>query len=138
MTVKNEKIKYLFEPSSVAIIGASQDENKIGYKIVRNITNGGFKGKIFPVNPRGGELLGNKIYTRIEDIESQIDIASIVVPADRVLDAVKSCVKKNVKHAMIITSGFSETGNTELEMNIVKTAHDGGMRILGPNIFGIY
>ena len=135
---KNPDIKYLFEPRGVAIIGASRDPNKIGHKFVQNISASGYQGKIFPVNPEGGEILGHKVYKSVEEIDGDADIACIVIPAKLVFDSIKSCADKGVKFAVIIAAGFSETGNTAEEKKIVAYARDHGMRILGPNIFGIY
>jgi acetyl coenzyme A synthetase (ADP forming)-like protein len=138
MAKNRSDIKTLFEPRSFALIGASRDTDKIGYKVLNNIVSGGYKGTIYPVNPQGGELLGRKVYTSVTEIDGDVDVASIVIPAKFVLDAVTECAKKGVKFVQIITSGFSETGNTEEEKKIVSVARDHGMRILGPNIFGIY
>ncbi len=135
---KNSEIKYLFEPKSIAVIGASQNPEKIGYKIVQNIVSSQFRGNIYPINPKGGELLGNKIYSSILDVEDNIDLACIAVPAKYTFDVVKECGKKGVKYLAIITSGFSEVGNLEEEKKMVSYAKKNGMRILGPNIFGIY
>jgi len=131
-------IKYLFEPRSVAIIGASSNPNKIGHQVLDNILYSGYQGKIYPVNPRGGEILGHQVYQKIEDIKSEVDLAVICIPAKYVFEAVKSCAKKYVKFLSIITSGFSEIGNLEEEQKIVDFARDQGMRVQGPNIFGIY
>jgi acetate---CoA ligase (ADP-forming) len=135
---KNPDIKYLFEPRSVAIIGASRDPSKIGYKFVQNITSSGFTGKVFPVNPEGGEILGQKVFKSVEDIPSDIDIACIVIPAKLVFNCIQSCANKAVKFGVIIASGFAEVGNSEEEKRLVGYAREHGMRILGPNIFGIY
>jgi len=131
-------IKHLFEPGSIAVIGASNDERKIGFSLLRNILTGGFKGKIYPVNPQGGSIQGLRVYRDIGDIEDEIDVTCISIPAPGVLDAVKRCSRKGVKFAVIITSGFSEVGNTEEEKAIVSYARGHGMGILGPNIFGLY
>lgn len=132
------QIKYLFEPRTVAVIGAARDPQKIGYKILANILSGGYQGKVFPINPQNGEILGLKAYTNIEEIQEPIDLATIVIPAHFVFDAVQSCARKKVKFLSIISSGFSEVGNFEEERRIVSLAREQGMRILGPNIFGIY
>ncbi len=133
-----KQIKYLFEPRTVAVIGAARDPQKIGYKILANILAGGYQGKIFPINPQNGEILGLKAYTNIEEVQEPIDLATIVIPAHFVFDAVRSCARKKVKFLSIISSGFSEVGNFEEEKRIVSLAREQGMRILGPNIFGIY
>ncbi len=134
----NPDIKYLFEPRSVAVVGASQDKDKIGYKILENIYLGGYTGKIYPVNPKGGEIMGLPVYQKIEDINDTLDMAVICIPGKFVADAVKSCAKKRVKFLPIISSGFSEVGNIEEEKKLITYARSHGMRVLGPNIFGIY
>ncbi len=135
---KKTNIEYLFEPRSVAVIGASQNKAKIGYRIVENIVSHGYQGAIYPVNPKGGNVLGNKIYPELSQIPGEVDLAVIAIPARFVFDAVKDCAEKGVKHLVIITSGFSEVGNTQEENKIVQFAREHGMRVLGPNIFGIY
>ncbi|MBN1664735.1 MAG: acetate--CoA ligase family protein [Deltaproteobacteria bacterium] len=136
--VKRPSIRHLFEPQSVAVIGASGDPKKLGYSIVRNIREGGYKGDVYPVNPRGEDILGLKTCRRVEDLPGAVDLATIVIPARDVVAAVRSCAAIGVKHAQIITSGFSETGNAEAEREMVRIARASGMRILGPNIFGLY
>lgn len=131
-------IKDLFEPKAVAIIGASHNPDKIGYKITENIIQGGYPGTVYPVNPKGGEILKLPVYKSIEQIDGDIDMAIIAVPQKYVFDAVKSCAKKGVKILPIISSGFSEVGNTKEEKQIVSYARNHGMRVLGPNIFGVY
>lgn len=131
-------MKYLFEPGSIAVIGASHDKGKIGYKIVENIFSGGYRGHVYPVNPVGGKILGAHVFESLEFIEDTVDVACIIVPARQVFDAIRSCGQKGVKFSMIISSGFSEVGNIEEEKKIVSCARAHGMRVLGPNMFGIY
>ncbi len=133
-----EDIKYLFEPRSLAIIGASRDKSKIGHAVLQNVITGGYAGKIYPVNLSGGQIAGIPVFRSLLDINDTIDIACITLPADLVYDAVVLCADKKVKHAVIITSGFSEIGNIAGEKKIVDYARSRGMRILGPNVFGIY
>jgi acetate---CoA ligase (ADP-forming) len=135
---KKPDIKYLFEPRSVAVIGASHEPAKIGFKVLENIIKGGFKGRIYPINPKGGEIMGLKVYKSINEVPGEIDIADICIPAKYVFDSVKECADAGVKFAPIITSGFSEIGNIEEEKKIVRYAKSRGMRVLGPNIFGVY
>jgi acetyl coenzyme A synthetase (ADP forming)-like protein len=131
-------IRLLFEPRSVAVIGASSARDKIGFKILDNIVSGGYHGKVYPVNPKGGEALGLKIFRSLDDIDGPVDVAVIAIPAKLVFDSVRACASKGVKFLTIITSGFSEVGNNEEEHRIVTFALENGMRVLGPNIFGIY
>ncbi len=138
MKSSNSDIKALFEPKSVAVVGASSQPGKIGYSVTRNILQGGFKGKVYPINPKGGAILGMDAYKSVGDIGGSIDVASICVPAKFTFDAVKECADAGVKHVQIITSGFSEVGENELENKIVDYAKSKGTRILGPNIFGVF
>ncbi len=138
MVNNKPNIKYLFKPRSVAIIGASQSKNKIGYQIVENIKCSKYPGKVYPINPKGGKVLGFKIYKSMREINGNVDLACIAIPAKYTFEAVKTCAEKNVKFLIIITSGFSEIGNIEEERKIVNYAHIHGMQVLGPNIFGIY
>jgi len=138
METNSSGIQYLFEPRSIAVIGASRDTDKIGYKITNNIISGGYRGDVYPVNPQGGEILGRPVYKSVEDIPGDVDMVSIVIPAKFVVDSVAACARKGVKIAQIITSGFAETGNVEEEHKIVAIARESGMRVLGPNIFGLY
>jgi acetyl-CoA synthetase (ADP-forming) len=131
-------IKYLFEPGSLAIIGASRDKNKIGHAVLHNVMAGGYAGKIYPVNPGGGEIEGISVFRSILDIDEPIDVVCVTLPAGLVYDTIVQCAEKKVKHAIIITSGFSEIGNFEEEKRIVDYARSRGMRILGPNVFGVY
>jgi acetyl coenzyme A synthetase (ADP forming)-like protein len=134
----NPEIKYLFEPRGVAIVGASRDSSRIGHKFVQNISLSGYKGNIYPVNPENGEILGFKTYRNVEEIPGIVDVACIVIPAKACFDCVKSCAAKGVKFCIIIASGFSEIGNTAEERKIVEYAREHGMRVLGPNVFGLY
>jgi len=131
-------IRYLFEPRSVAVLGASADRSKIGYRLVENIVRGGYAGKLYPVNPKGGELLGQKVWRSLDEVADEIDMAVIAVPAKGTYQAVEQCARHGVKHVPIITSGFSEMGNAEEEHRIVRLAREHGMRVLGPNIFGVF
>ncbi len=131
-------IKYLFEPRTVAVIGASHNPEKIGYKIVENILACGYGGNVYPINPEGGEILGISAYKSVADVKEDIDVAVITIPAKSVYEAVRSCADKGVKFSLVISSGFSEIGDVESEKKIVSYAREHGMRIIGPNIFGMY
>lgn len=131
-------IRYLFEPRSIAVIGASHDPDKIGYKILQNITEGGFRGRIYPVNPKGGEILGHPVAKSVGDIDGDLDVAVTVVPSRYVIASAEACAAKGVKHNLVISSGFSEVGNLEEERRLIALGREHNMRILGPNIFGLY
>jgi acetate---CoA ligase (ADP-forming) len=137
MNAKPE-LRYLFQPRGVAVVGASSNSDKIGYKIVDNIVSGGYQGRIYPINPKGGELLSLPVFPSLQDVNGLIDLAVIVVPARGVVEAVQACAAKNVKFITIISSGFAEIGKADLETQIANYARSQGMRVLGPNVFGIY
>ncbi len=127
----------LFEPRSIALVGASDKQGKIGFFYLQNLLQYG--GEIYPVNPSGGEMLGLQAYTRVSAINKPVDLAVIVVPLDAVLDVVEDCAKAGVKVAIVTTAGFSETGRegAEKEAKMLEIARAAGMRIIGPNCFGI-
>jgi len=126
----------LFNPRSIAVIGASRSPGKIGHVILRNLIEYGYKGKIYPVNPSADEILGLKAYKSVLEINDEVDVAIIAIPADKVIKAAEECGRKGVKFLVVITSGFSEAGNEEGERMLVEVARKYGMRVLGPNIFG--
>lgn len=135
-----QELDYFFNSRSVAIIGASHTPGKIGYEILANFVGGAYKGKTYPVNPDTTPILGQKVYASILGIPDDIDMAVIVVPAKIVPNILKECVQKRVRGVIIISAGFSEIGEEgrKLErecMNIVKRT---GMRVIGPNVIGVY
>jgi acyl-CoA synthetase (NDP forming) len=130
-------LKPFFEPKSVAIIGASRTPGKLGYNILRNLIDLGFKGELYPVNPEATEILGLKAYPRVDLIPEDLETVVIATPASTVLEIMESCAKKRVKGVVIISSGFSEEGNTALEEKMLRIAKEAGIRIIGPNTTGI-
>lgn len=133
-----EDLKYLFYPNNVAVIGASRTPGKIGYELLRNILEYGYKGKVYPINPKAEEILGLKSYPSVLNVPDKVDMAVIAVPAKVVPKVLEECGRKGVKAAIVISSGFKEVGNVALEEKIVSIAKKYGIRLLGPNIFGLY
>ena len=135
-----DSLRYLFEPNSVAVIGASRDPKAWGHVILKNIISCGFEGKVYPINPRADSLLGLKCYPDIRAVPNDVDLAIIAVPAKIVPSVMEVCVEKGVKVAVVITAGFSEIGpeGEKLEKEVVKIARKGGIRIVGPNCNGVY
>ena len=131
-------MKRIFSPAGIAIIGASGDPSKLGCSTVKNIIDGGYKGKIYPINPKADEILGLKCYRSVQEIPGKVDVAVIVIPAKNVADAVTALGEKGVAGAIVISSGFAEIGNNELQRELVERAMKSRVRILGPNIFGLY
>jgi len=139
---ETKKLNAFFNPRSAAIVGATKKIDKAGNVIFKNFaynkTRGVFKGEIYPVNLNEESILGFKCYPSITEIPGEVDLIVIVVPAKVVPSIMEDAVNKNVKAAIIITSGFREIGNIELEEQIAATAKKAGIRILGPNCLGVY
>ncbi|MEJ5202965.1 MAG: acetate--CoA ligase family protein [Anaerolineales bacterium] len=137
--MNKEVLDGLFRPKSVAVVGASAQPGKIGYTVIKNLIEAQYIGKIYPINPKADEIkeiLGLKVYPTVADVPGPIDAAVITVPAKIVPQAAEECGKKKVKGLIVITSGFSEVGEKDLEQQVVDIAHSYGMRVLGPNIVG--
>jgi len=128
----------LMNPRSVAVIGASDQAGKIGNSVMKNLINGGYAGEIYPINPKADEIQGRKAYRSIEDVPGEVDVAVFAVPAKFVPAALTECGKKGVTAAVMIPSGFAETGNQELQDEVVGIANEYNIRMLGPNIYGYY
>ncbi len=128
----------MFNPRSVAVIGASRTEGKIGNTLVRNIVTYGYEGAVYPINQNPGEVYGKKIYATVQDVPGDIDLAVVAVPAPCVRDEVENCGKKGIKHIVIVSSGFKEIGKRKEEMEVLAAARKYGSRILGPNVFGFF
>lgn len=127
----------MFQPKSVAVIGASATKGKIGHTVMVNLQESKYEGPVYPINPKADEILGIKCYKSVLDVDGPIDAAIITVPAKFVSNIVDECGKKGVKGLLVITSGFSEVGDEALEKELVSKAHSYGMRVLGPNIVGV-
>ncbi|HEO70344.1 MAG TPA: CoA-binding protein, partial [Candidatus Hydrogenedentes bacterium] len=129
----------LFEPKTVAVVGASRKPGKVGYAILSNLIHGGFKGAIIPVNPSGDEILGLPCHKDIKDVGAKVDLSIIVVPPGRVMDAIKGSIKVGARAVVVITAGFKEVGGqgADLEKEMAGYCRDRGVRLLGPNCLGL-
>jgi len=125
-----------FKPKSIAVVGASRDSRKIGNAALKNILISDYQCKLYPINPKEDEILGLKCFKNIRDVPGNIDLVLISVPAKIVPDIMIDCLKKKVENVIIISSGFSEAGNNELEQEIRDIMNKGKMRVLGPNTMG--
>ncbi|GAB2832225.1 acetate--CoA ligase family protein [Actinoallomurus bryophytorum] len=128
----------LMKPRAVAVIGASNEQGKIGNSVMRNLIDGGYAGEIHPVNPKADEICGRKAYRSIADVPGEVDVAVFTIPAKFVPAALEEVGEKGVPAAVLIPSGFAETGNEELQEQVVEIARRRGVRLLGPNIYGYY
>jgi len=134
-----QELERLFSPKSIALIGASNSIDKWGGFVSLHILKGGYKGKLFPVNPRHEHILGLPAYPTIADIPEPVDLGIVMVPADKVPEVIEEAGKKGIGGLVVITSGFSEVGadGAELERRSVEIAKSHGVRIVGPNTMGI-
>jgi len=130
----------IFYPKAVAVIGASSDLEKFGGRVLMALKEFGYKGRLYPVNPREREIFGLKAYPSINDIPDSVEFAVVSVPAPATPAVLRQCLARGVKAAEILSSGFAETGQEEgrrLEAALREIACD-GLRIIGPNCFGVY
>lgn len=131
-------ISKIFNPKSVAIVGASETKTKWGYQILKNLIDAGFPGNIYPINPKSQIIEGLVVYKSLLDAKDKnIEMVVICVPAKFVSDVMVECGMIDVKSVIIITADFSETGNYEMEQEIVDIAKYWGINFVGPNTFGV-
>ena len=130
------KLESFFKPKTIAVVGASKNITKIGHAALKNILISDYECDVYPVNPKEKEILGLKCYKNLTQIPVDLDLVSISVPAKIVPQILRDCVKKNVKNVIIISSGFSEIGNHELEDELKEIIKGKNMRVLGPNVMG--
>ncbi|MCX6645130.1 MAG: CoA-binding protein, partial [bacterium] len=129
----------LFKPKSIAVIGASTNPLSIGYMVMKNLLDHGFKGTVYPINPKSPEILDQKAYPSVMEVPGDVDLVNISIKNTFVPMALEDCGKKGVKFAIIHTAGFKEIGGDgiELEKQILEVAKKYGLRLYGPNSQGI-
>lgn len=135
----HQPLDSIFNPQSVAVIGATEKEGSVGRTLMNNLIHADFGGKIFPINPKREKVLGLTCYPSIDSVPEEIDLVVIVTPAKSVPGLVADCVKKGIKAAVVISAGFKELGapGLALEEELLENARKGGMRIIGPNCLGV-
>ena len=142
MEPATKQLEAFFQPSSVAVVGATKKINKSGHVIFKNFVEnkrrGVFKGEIYPVNPNEDSVLGFSCCPSVKNIPGEVELVVIVVPAQIVPKIMEDAAVKRVKAVVIISSGFSEIGNHKLEKQVADTAKKAGIRVLGPNCLGVY
>ena len=131
-------MKRIMQPRSVAVIGASAEDGKIGNSVMKNLINGGYKGTIYPIHPKAEEILGYKAYKSVKDVPGEIDTAVFAIPAKFVAGALIECGEKKIAGAVLIPSGFAETGEHALQEELVAIGRKYNIRLMGPNIYGFY
>ena len=130
-----EVLKNFLSPKSVAVIGASEKDGKVGFSLMKNLKD--FKGEFIPINLSSDRILGRKAYKSVLDYPDKIELAVIAIPLESVPHALHDCGKKKIKSVIILSAGFSEIGNKKGEEDILRIAKKYKMRVLGPNCFGI-
>lgn len=132
-------LKQFFEPESVALIGASTNPEKLGFKILKNLIDGGYKGKIFPVNPKAESILNLKCYKNVLEIPQIPELVIIAIPSKSVCEVVEDCGRKGVKGIIVISAGFKETGEEgkKREERLKEIVKEYNMRLIGPNCLGV-
>jgi len=134
-----DPLQAFFEPRGVAVIGASSNPIKLSYGVLNNLTTHGYRGPVYPVNPRGGEMMGLRVYQAVAEVPDPVDLAIIVLSAERTVAALEACGQRGIRAAVLIASGFGElgSGGRELEAQLREVARRHGMRFIGPNCVGV-
>ena len=132
-----EKLKYAMNPRSIAVVGASQNPNKVGHKVVEELGKWGYQGQLYPVNPKGEEILGLKTYRRLQDIPGEIDLVFISLPALKVEEALHDAVEKKAKVAVVSSSAFKEVGRGDLQDELTLYCREHELPLIGPNLVGL-
>jgi acetyl coenzyme A synthetase (ADP forming)-like protein len=128
----------IMKPDAVAVIGASAEDGKIGNSVMKNLINGGYRGKIYPIHPKASEIMGLPAYPSVKDVPGGIDVAVFAIPAKFVAQALIECGEKRIPGAVLIPSGFAETGNVAGQLELQEIGRRYGIRLMGPNIYGFY
>jgi acetyl coenzyme A synthetase (ADP forming)-like protein len=133
-----EQMNRIMRPKAVAVIGASAENGKIGNSVMKNLINGGYQGAIYPVHPSAESILGKKAYKSVKDVPGEIDVAVFAIPAKFVAQALTEVGEKKIPGAVLIPSGFAETGNVSGQEELIAIGRKYGVRLMGPNIYGFY
>jgi acetyl coenzyme A synthetase (ADP forming)-like protein len=133
-----EQMNRIMRPNAVAVIGASPENGKIGNSVMKNLINGGYQGTIYPIHPSAESILGKKAYKSVKDVPGEIDVAVFAIPAKFVAQALTEVGEKKIPGAVLIPSGFAETGNVAGQNELVEIGRKYGVRLMGPNIYGFY
>lgn len=130
----------LFDPASIAFVGASTQKEKLGYRVIRNMLDFGYKGQIYPIHPSADEICGLKAYKSVSDIPGPVERAYVAVANRQVPEVLRACREKGVRVAQVLTAGFSEysSDSSDLERQMLDEVRTGGMRMVGPNCMGTF
>jgi acetyl coenzyme A synthetase (ADP forming)-like protein len=128
----------IMNPRSVAVIGASAEDGKIGNSVMKNLINGGYRGAIYPIHPKATEVLGRKAFPSVLEVAEEIDVAVFAIPARLCAAAMDEVGRKKIPGAVMIPSGFAEVGEQGLQDELLAVARKHNVRVMGPNIYGFY
>ncbi|HUC98569.1 MAG TPA: acetate--CoA ligase family protein, partial [Candidatus Polarisedimenticolaceae bacterium] len=131
-------MRRIMNPRSVAVIGASAEDGKIGNSVMKNLINGGYQGAILPIHPKADEILGRKAYPSVLKVDEEIDVAVFAIPAKFCAAAMEEVGQKKIPGAVMIPSGFAEIGEQALQDELLGVARKHNVRVMGPNIYGFY
>jgi acyl-CoA synthetase (NDP forming) len=131
-------MRRIMRPDAVAVIGASNEDGKIGNSVMKNLINGGYRGEIYPIHPSAEEIIGRRAYKSVKDVPGAIDVAVFAIPAKFVAGVLREVGEKKIPGAVLIPSGFAETGNVAGQEEIQAIGREYGVRLMGPNIYGFY
>ena len=128
-----------FHPQGVAVIGASSKPNKLSYGVLHNLATHGYDGPVYPVNPKGGQILGLEVYPTVADVPDPVDLAVIILPPELSIETLHACGERGIEAAVVVASGFGElgAGGEEREAELLDVAERYGMRVIGPNCIGV-
>lgn len=134
------RLKCLFKPRTAAVVGVSKVQTNVGSIIFRNLKRHNFRGRVYPINPKYKEVLGEQCYPSVKDVPEDLDLVIIAVPAQTVINVMSDCIVKGVRAAIIVSGGFKESGaeGAALEEKVRRMARESGIRVLGPNCIGVY
>jgi len=133
-----QAMRRIMNPKSVAVIGASSEDGKIGNSVMKNLINGGFQGEIYPIHPKATDILGRRVFPNVLDVPGPIDVAVFAIPAKFCAAAMEQVGKKKIPGAVMIPSGFAEVGEVKLQDELLAVAKKYDVRVMGPNIYGFY
>ncbi|ABX06386.1 MAG TPA: acyl-CoA synthetase [Herpetosiphon sp.] len=132
-------LEEIFAPQSVAVVGASPDPSRLGHRVLKNVIDNGYKGRIYPIHPTASAVLGQTAYPSVAAVPADVELAVLVIPPQHVLNVVEECGQKGVRGLVVITAGFKEVGGegVKLEHQLVEIVQRYGMRMVGPNCLGV-
>ena len=134
-----DPLRTFFHPRGVAVIGASSQPNKLSYGVLHNLVTHGYDGPIYPVNPRGGKILGRRVYSTVPDVPDPVELGVIILPPELSIETVAACGERGIKAVVVVASGFRELGGSgeALEARLLEVVKRYGMRLIGPNCIGV-